>query len=322
MTSESLRIGSLVAGAGEKARGVYHTPGTAHSMPVTIVNGRHDGKTVLITAGIHGCEYVGIQTAIELARDLDPAAIHGAVIIVHPVNTAGFGQIVPALLPEAGENLNRLFPGDPEGGVGARVAHALTSDFQDRADFHLDLHGGDLNEAMEPFVFYPGAAEAEVTAEARRVAEALDVKYMLKSRAVSGAYNSAAKRGTPSLLIERGGSGVWNAGEVALYKADVFAALHAVGVAAEAPARERRHTPVDVTNPVYVAAERGGCWYPRKRPGERIARGETLGHIGDFFGETLVEYVAEVSGVLLYQACSLAVKPGMEILAYAECGEA
>ena len=51
-----------------------------------------DGKIILITSGIHGGEYPGIQTAIELAQELNPAEVQGALIILHPVNTQAFAK--------------------------------------------------------------------------------------------------------------------------------------------------------------------------------------------------------------------------------------
>lgn len=316
--AEEIRIGGLAARRGEKRSGMYRVSGVDFEMPVTIVNGARPGKRVLITAGIHACEYVGIQAAIELAAELCPEELAGCVVLVHPVNTSGFRARVPAIVPEAGENLNRLFPGDMESGFAGRIAYALTYEFQDPADFYLDLHGGDMSEELEPFVFYPGVAESVVVEESRRIAGFLNLRYALKSGAVSGAYNSAAKRGTPSLLIERGGRGLWSAEEVALYKDDVFSALFGLGVYPRNPNERAPHSPVDVCDPVYLAAECEGCWYPRVRAGDAVTKGAILGEIRDFFGEPLATHRAEIDGVVLYRATSLAIAKGTELVAYAK----
>lgn len=319
--ANEIRIGNLAAQPGEKCSGMYQVAGIDFEMPVTIVNGAQPGKRVLITAGIHACEYVGIQAAIELARELNPEEISGAVVLVHPVNTSGFWARVPAVVPEAGENLNRLFPGDMESGFAGRIAYALTCDFQDPSDFYLDLHGGDMSEELIPFVFYPGVAEPEVVAESRRVAGFLNLKYALKSGATTGAYNSAAKRGTPSLLIERGGRGLWGLNEVESYKNDVRAALFALGVYPHNPNEGAAFSPADVRNPVYLAAGREGCWYPGVRAGDFVTKGAVLGELRDFFGRVLETYSAEINGVVLYRATSLAVRKDTELVAYAEAGK-
>ena len=317
-----IEIGGIAARKGEKRSGIYRVPEIGHPMPVTVVNGAKGGKTVLITSGIHGCEYVGIEAAIELAQELRPEEISGAVILVHPVNTSGFRAILPALVPEAGKNLNRLFPGDAEGGFGERIAHALTHDFQGRADFYMDLHGGDQGEELEPMVFYPGAADPAVTEESRRVAGFLNLKYMLRSSAVTGAYNSAAKQGLPSVLIERGGRGSWSPEEVVLYKNDVLSALYALGVYPENPNAPLSPAPRDVEGAVYLTSGCDGCWYPDVRAGEAVKRGRVLGEIRDFFGNLLARHEAEIDGVVLYMARSLSVREGTELVAYAGIAEA
>lgn len=52
----------------------------------------------------------------------------------------------------------------------------------------------------------PGCPTLEISAKAREVAMVLDMKFMVRSTATTGAYNYAAISGVPSLLIERGGA--------------------------------------------------------------------------------------------------------------------
>lgn len=312
----SIEIAKLTVNAGEKYQGSQFIEELGYGLPLTVINGVNPGKTVVITSGIHGCEYVGIQTAIELAGELSPREISGAVVIIHPVNVSGFIQTVPALLPEAGKNLNRLFPGNAGGCCGDKLAHRLTHDFIDKADFYLDLHGGDLFEELTPFVFYPGAADAAITEQSRQIAARLGVGFMLKSQAVSGAYNSAAIRGVPSLLVERGGGGRWSREEVSAYKKDVRTALAVLGVLPESEA-ERNASPVEVKDPVYLDADMNGCWYPEVSAGDKIEKNQLLGAIKDFFGETRREYRAEHSGVVLYINVFLSACEGKPLVAYA-----
>lgn len=117
-----------------------------YSMPITVVNGAFDGPTVLITSGIHGGEYPGIQTAIELSNELDAAKIHGQVILIHPVNTQAFKARVSYCVPQDGKNINRVFPGRKDGTLAEQTAYVVSEEFQSRADYYLDLHGGDLHE--------------------------------------------------------------------------------------------------------------------------------------------------------------------------------
>lgn len=313
----TLSICGLSASRGTKVQGFIRILDTDTQIPVTLINGAQDGKTILITAGIHGCEYPGILTTIELARELDPLKLAGRLIMVHPANPQGFAAKTPQLVPGDGKNLNRVFPGDKEGTIADKIAYTLTHNFQNEADFYMDLHGGDLLELVTPYVYYPGMAKDDVVTISKSAAEVLDVPYMVKSTATTGAYNSAALRGVPGILIERGGQGLWNRAEVDSYKKDVLNILKYLKVI-EGELTANRHKPVDLINPIYLAANSGGCWYPSVKAGDRLIKGQTLGEVKDVFGNTLDIYYSQLEGVVLYLTTSLAVCKDDSLVAYAE----
>lgn len=63
--------------AGEKSKGFLAVPGTDFKIPATLICGERPGKTVLVSGGVHSCEYVGIEAAIRLAAELAPAETCG-----------------------------------------------------------------------------------------------------------------------------------------------------------------------------------------------------------------------------------------------------
>ncbi|HEX3026008.1 MAG TPA: succinylglutamate desuccinylase/aspartoacylase family protein, partial [Clostridia bacterium] len=207
-------------------------------------------------------------------------------MLVHPVNTQGFNARGSDIVPEDGKNINRVFPGDRDGTITDQIAYVLTHEFQDEADFYIDIHGGDLNELMTPLAFFPGAAEREVTEVSLGAAKSLRVEYLVRSGAKTGAYNSAAIRGVPSILIERGGRGLWGREEVEEYKKDVRNVLKHLGVLNGEPELNGK-TPVEVTGVVYLRATNAGCWYPCVTANEKVAVGQKLGEVRDFFGKVL-----------------------------------
>jgi len=313
---KTLSIGELSSEAGNKTTGFVKVCDTQTTMPVTLVNGAKDGKTVLITAGIHGSEYPCIQTAIELAQELDPKEISGQIIVIHPVNTQAFAAKVPFVVPEDNKNINCLFPGNENGTISEKIAYTITS-IQDKVDFYMDLHGGDIQELVIPYVYYPGVADEEVVMTSRKAACVLDLPYMFKSKATTGAYNSAAIRGLPCILIERGGCGLWTQEEVDAYKKDVKNVLRHLGVLPGQVVYPKKE-PKEITNAIYQEAKNGGCWYPFVKVGEKVCRGQILGEVRDFFGKTIDTYYAEFDSVILYMAVSLAVNKGNYIITYGE----
>ena len=131
------------------------------TMPLTLINGVGEGKTVLLSSGIHGGEYPSIGGVIELAAELTPEEISGQLIIYHPMNVEGFYKRVSYISPITGANLNRKFPGNPNGDPVERIADYMTREYTDRCDFIIDTHGGDLHEYLPPYVYYPGIGPAE-----------------------------------------------------------------------------------------------------------------------------------------------------------------
>ncbi|MER2152425.1 MAG: succinylglutamate desuccinylase/aspartoacylase family protein, partial [Candidatus Limivicinus sp.] len=100
---------------GKTVKDHIHVEGTELHVPHVLLCGKQPGKTVLITAGIHNAEYVGIQAAIELSNELDVETLCGNVIIVPLANRSGFENRTMSRVFEDGKNLNRVFPGDRDG---------------------------------------------------------------------------------------------------------------------------------------------------------------------------------------------------------------
>ena len=110
----SVTFGGITVASGEKVSQYVTVTGTDYKFPITIINGKEDGKIILASAGIHGCEYPGIQAMVELSKEIDPADVSGVVILMHCINISGFEERQTYVVPDDPErkNLNRLFPGE------------------------------------------------------------------------------------------------------------------------------------------------------------------------------------------------------------------
>lgn len=317
--SETLHVCGLTCERGHKLRTMLPVPGSNVEIPMTIINGVEDGPTLLITAGIHGGEYPGIAAAMELGKIIEPDHVKGLLIIMHPVNIQGFWARREFIVPEDGKNLNRVFPGDPCGTLSDRTAYLISSNFFPIADFYVDMHSGDIHESLHPYVYYPGLSP-EVEKKSRRIAKVLDMEYMVRSMATSGAYNYAASKGLPSILIERGGAGLCLREDIDSYKEDIRNILRKLGMFALA-VKPRRHHPRDVENLIYLESLETGCWIHHIHSGDWVQEGQELGRITDVFGETLTTYYAEQTGVVLYVCPALSAPKGTVLCAYGTINE-
>ncbi|MDR2947320.1 MAG: succinylglutamate desuccinylase/aspartoacylase family protein [Candidatus Adiutrix sp.] len=288
--------------------------GTHLKMPLSVLTGREPGRTVLVTTGLHGCEFPGTLAMIELLREIDPETMRGRVIALHPVNAQAFQARVAMILPEDGVNLNRVFPGKPDGGPSERAAWRVTQ-FQDMADFYLDLHSGDLYEELAPYVYFPGRGDPAVVEASRQAALVLDAPYMLRSDSTTGAYHSAALRGTPSLLLERGGGGTCRRPDVDAFKKDVRNLFKHLEILPGTPEKPRSE-PVELTGVMYLKSAHNALWRCEVSAGDKVAAGQKLGDILDYFGNVQETFTAERDGVVLYRLQTLATNSGDVLVAY------
>jgi len=301
------KVGNLSAESGEKTQGVLEVANCDAGMPTTLIHGTSPGQTVVITAGIHGGEYVGIAAAIQLAQELDPKTVSGKIAIVHTADVEAFYFRAQYYDPRDGKNLNRMFPGRALGTTTERMAHTISTELHAQADFYMDLHGGDIHENLCDFVIYSPLGNEEQVEKSRKMAALMGIEYVMTGPAPNGTYGSAAKNyGVPGFLAEIGGRGLWSQEEVEKYKSGVVNVLKALGVLA-GTCRETSHT--HIKKATSYSAEQTGCWYPCVKPGEKVTAGQKYGEIRDFFGAKLGEYTC-VDGIVLYIPSSLAIKQG------------
>ena len=290
--------------------------------PVTTVMGAKPGPTLFVNAGLHGAEYPAIEAVIRLGKTLDPAKISGTVILMPVLNLPAFRNRTPFVCPVDNVNPNRVFPGDPNGSYSEQMVYALINDFVVHADAYIDLHGGDIPEALVPFCICRGATEPveAVDVKSKELAMAFGLPCVLTvSKPVqvakgSSSYVAAAERGVPAILAEAGGVGRLQEDAVALLVSGVKRVMTHLGMmkkdasphlkplisppSGEAPGEET--APTVLTAFEWVYAKNAGMWYSRVAAGDLIEKGQEIGSIGSLFGDTLETVIAPVTGTILF----------------------
>ena len=310
-----MRLSDFKAGSGVKQ--TLPLPVTSpYSVEMTVICGSRPGKNLVVTAGVHSCEYVGIETLNRLKRELEPAALSGRVILLPLVNPEGFYQGSKQTIPADGKNLNRMFPGKPDGTFSSQLARVLEETLYPEADFLMDLHGGDVNEALTPLVFFPASVPESLSAAASAAAESLSVPYRVASTSQNGLYSWAAQCGIPALLVERGDRGLWSEKEVAACRENVYELMRHLGIlnaASVSPCLQQ----AEIRRAVYEEAPADGFWYPAvSAAGQKLKQGTLLGTLKDSYGNEIARYTAPFEGVVLYYTLSLGVRSGDPLIAY------
>lgn len=309
-----LELDGIKIAAGQKKQILFQPYGMPVELPATIICGKNEGKTLLVTTQIHSGEYNGSVASMRIAEEIDPEKLQGNVILFHCVNVTGFWQRKRRYVPEDMTNLNANFPGKEHGTVGNKVAAWFVNKIFPQVDFILDLHGGKDNDLLECCAFYP-RAEA-VTEEALAAAKALNVKYLLASSNQIGLYGYAANHmNIPGLLVERGYGCVQREEWIQGHKECIYLLMEHMGMY-KLPSPIFREEPRVYTRSEYITFDNRGVWKPNISINQSFKKGTLLGTITDFFGNEIKSYYAEYDGTIIYFIAGMCVLEGDEAIAY------
>jgi predicted deacylase len=282
-------------------------------IPVIEVTGDTPGPLLSVIAGVHGCEYASMAGLRRWIGGLAGRSIRGTVRAVPVVNLPAFWARSPFVVPEDGKNLNRCFPGSPDGTLAERLADAVFTQVIRGSDALVDMHAGDLVEALEPFALYDGGT---AEAEARGLATAYGLGYVLRqapgpAATVAGSSSAAAAAaGIPAITAEAGGCGLVEEAAVETHVRGLDGVLRYLEMSGAPAAASAPVSP----DPVYLdswgwpRATAAGWWEPAVRVGETVTAGQLLGAVSTLDGGAVLETLtAPKDGVVLFLTSSPAV---------------
>jgi predicted deacylase len=193
--------------------------------------------------------------------------------------------------------------------VTDQLAHEVFTGLIVGSDAVVDLHAGDLVEALTPFTLYE---ESAVDVAARGLAEAyglpLAIRQPVGEREVGGSTSSAAAdSGIPAIIAEAGGGGRLDPGSVALHVAGLRGIAGHLGLLPRSSPAPAGIGPRHFSRFVWVRCGVDGWWEPSLGVGREVAAGQELGHVLDLFGDERERIVSPVTGVIVFQTTSPAV---------------
>ena len=198
--------------------------GVPVSTPVLVVNGALPGPTLCMTAAVHGDELNGIEMVRRVMHDLEPLKVSGAVIGIPIVNVQGFRR-GSRYLPDR-RDLNRYFPGNPNGSAAARIAYSFFNELVSNCDALIDLHTGSFERANLP----------QIRADLRdpdvlTLTQGFGSMVILHSTPGVGTLRHAATQaGIPAVTLEAGGPSQLELKEVKLGVKGIETLINTLGM--------------------------------------------------------------------------------------------
>lgn len=270
-------------------------------IPVTVIQ-RGQGPTALLTGGNHGDEYEGPVALSKLAQGLTAAEVTGRVIIVPFMNTPAF-HAGRRTSPIDKGNLNRSFPGKPDGTVTEKIADYFNRTLLPLADIVLDIHSGGRTLDFLPFAachVLPDKNQQEQCEAAMRAFNAPYSMRMLELDAGSMYDTAAERQGKVFVTTELGGGGSSTARSVAIAERGVRNLLVHAGILEGEiqPAESIMLGMPDAT--CFIDSEHDGLLEMCRDLGDNVSKGEVIARVYDATrsGVAPVEYRAARSGLL------------------------
>jgi predicted deacylase len=244
----------------------------------------------------------------KMAQTADPASLSGTLIIVPLINLASFAEKVPHLNPVDGKSMNRLYPGKSDGTQTERALWAIGKQVVEKCDYLIDLHGGDLDENLRQYSYWPKTGKEQLDAASRGMVLAFGLDHIIvqdsqgPAPATMSIGRFSVEKGKPTVIAEAGHAGTTDAGDVeALVRGctNVMRYLKML-TGSVAPVEH----PLWIGHITVVASENDGVFYPVVTPEAYVQQGMTLGYVTDVFGEKLADVKSPVAGVIIY-VCSV-----------------
>ncbi|WP_306145489.1 N(2)-acetyl-L-2,4-diaminobutanoate deacetylase DoeB [Roseibium sp. MMSF_3412] len=271
-------------------------------IPLTVIrNG--DGPTALLTGGNHGDEYEGPIALMDLAQSLAKDDVRGRVIIVPAFNYPAFRAGTRTSPIDRG-NLNRSFPGRPDGTVTEKIAHYFDSVLIPMADVVLDFHSGGRTLDFLPFASAHVLDDKDQQAACIAAARAFNAPYtaiMLEIDS-TGMYDTAVEnQGKVFVTTELGGGGTATARSVAIAKKGVRNLLLHAGILSGEVQLDESISLDMPDGDCFVFSENEGMIEPLVDLGEAVSKGDVVARVWTIgrTGVAPAEYRAGRSGILM-----------------------
>lgn len=296
-----LKVDGLTAGPGEKVKGFVlfdeSAAGIQVQAPVFLINGAHEGPTLVVTSGVHGDDLNTIPMTWRIAEQIDAGQLRGQVIAIPVVNPLAFEagtHLTPA------DNDTPSVPGNAHGTISERIGHNLYHKIVVKADYLIDMHGGSKRSTLAALAGIDGAAPEGIVKRSYDMAEAFNTDLIIVMQPKGegppkAMFQIASRNGAPSLIIGMGRMG-FNAEDTERGARGVLNVLKHLKMLDGEP--ELRVTPRETGSELYHYTPYGGSFFPTVEAAQEVGEGDVLGIVYDVFGDEIGRVTAQTNGMV------------------------
>ena len=263
-------------------------------MPVHVIHGRRPGPRMFVSAAIHGDELNGIEIIRRLLTTPQVHRLRGTLLAVPMVNIHGVIQH-SRYLPDR-RDLNRVFPGSPDGSLASRIAHLFVEQIVRHCTHGIDIHTGAIHRSNLPQV---RANLDDPRTEA--LARAFGTPVMINSALRDGSLREVAAELGIAMLLYEGGEGLrFDEFSIRVGVRGVIEVMRALEMLPRSSrSAHPRVEPFVARASSWTRAPESGIMRTLKPLGSRVKSDEPLALIADPFGENQVPVLAHQDGIVI-----------------------
>lgn len=267
--------------------------GMRMAVPVWIARGAKPGKTLAVTAGIHGDELNGVEIARRVFVETDPQELSGTLVVLPLLNRHGF--LAGNRYMSDRRDLNRAFPGSPKGSSASIIAHSIFKPVILRSDALIDLH-----TASDTRINLPQIRTNLKSPAALALAENFGDGVVLNDDGPEGSLRrSALDAGIPSIIYEAGGVLVLEPAEIERGVKGVKNVMRHLGMLPPSAATPEKATVYRKTSWLRVPQGAAGMFLTTLKPGDEVKQGDTLGKVVDPLSDKETPILSPWDGVII-----------------------
>ena len=275
-------------------------------IPIQVRRASEVGPTVFVTAALHGDEINGTGAIRQLLHSGDLDLKRGALVLVPVLNMLAFDRH-SRYLPDR-RDLNRCFPGSPDGSLASRMAHNVFQQLVARSDYGIDLHTAAIRRTN-----YPNVRGDLTNPEVARIARAFGCELILDTKGPPGSLRREASEVGCATMIMEGGE-VWKVepGIVSTIIHGIENVLRELRMIDGEPSIPRQQTILDASK--WLRAERGGFLQFHVKPGELVEKEQPIATNTSLLGVERNSLVAPFDGVVIGMTTLPSVAPGEPVV--------
>lgn len=311
--SNKIKIGKVVIEKNSMKRGfinVMKTPTRTVQFPYMVANGEKKGPILTLLAGDYGRDYNGFLAICDLFEKTNLNSLSGTILTIPFLNLAALEEKSDfSTIDLRSPNLNRTFPGSPNGSPNARLVDKVFIEVISKSDFFILLEAGGGTKHHISTVSYTTVGNEKVDQVSENLARNFISAEYVYSRHIDPRTNppsnfqtGMASKGIPSITADVGGeTAEIDEKAVARFSDGV---LNVMKYLKMIEGKAEKVVQKALLDRYRLKVTQPGIFRPKIKAGDIVKKAQVLGEVLDIIGNKIETITSPADGVIYVLLCT------------------